>query len=146
MNLRSWWKWKGENTVMNLATSLLWPRSSAIAVVVDKNRVLALDLGDYCSLPGGFSDKGESFEETTRREVKEETGIEIEIKRRLKEDINTSGGVEAYFLARKKGGSLNNGDGEGKPFWLELEEIGERRWRYNRDVGKLIEMTDDSHN
>ena len=63
----------------------------------DKNRVL-LGLrkslhgkGTWCP-PGGHLEYGESFEEAAKRETKEETGIEVEIK-----DIVTEGVTNDFF-------------------------------------------------
>ncbi|MCP2336220.1 NUDIX hydrolase [Actinomadura rupiterrae] len=57
---------------------LLLPGTSV--VLVDEGwRLLLLDRADgagWC-LPGGLMEPGESFEETGRREVREETGVEI---------------------------------------------------------------------
>lgn len=56
----------------------------AIAVVVDaKRRILLthrIDDGEWC-LPGGFSNLGENAACTAIREIREETGLEIEIER-----------------------------------------------------------------
>lgn len=57
---------------------LILPGSSV--VVVDDSRVLLLeraDTGDW-GLPGGLMEPGESFEETARREVLEETGLRLD--------------------------------------------------------------------
>lgn len=36
-------------------------------------------IGDYYTFPGGGQEDGESLEEGTKREIKEEFGIEVEI-------------------------------------------------------------------
>ncbi|RFU40855.1 NUDIX domain-containing protein [Actinomadura logoneensis] len=57
---------------------LLLPRTSAV-LVDEAWRLLLLDRADgsgWC-LPGGLMEPGESFEETARREVREEVGVEL---------------------------------------------------------------------
>ena len=53
------------------------------AVLIHNNQVLLVRKkgGDYSFLPGGHIDFGESATDALRRELKEETGIEITIKR-----------------------------------------------------------------
>jgi len=57
---------------------LIFPGTSVVVTDVD-GRVLLLERADTggWGLPGGIMEPGESFEETGRREVKEETGLDI---------------------------------------------------------------------
>lgn len=58
-------------------------RPSVYAIIVDKGKVLLLNTfhtGTY-ALPGGGIDIGETIEEALKREVREETGLEIEVVR-----------------------------------------------------------------
>ena len=54
-------------------------------VVLDVDRVLLSVRSDLCGweLPGGNPDPGESGEATLRREILEETGVEVEVERRV---------------------------------------------------------------
>ncbi len=61
-------------------------RPAAYAVVIDKGNVLLLETkhtGKYW-FPGGAVELGETLEESMKRELKEETGIEIEVEKFLK--------------------------------------------------------------
>ena len=141
MRLKSWFKWHGETLVVDVLNKVLWPPSSAAAVVVKDGKILALDLEDYLTLPAGVSETGELFEETAKRETLEETGIRIRVGERIKEQINSGGGVEAVFRAEAIGGELNGNHIEGKPKWIPLEKAYERNWRFNRDIKKLLEKS-----
>lgn len=68
---------------------------AAVIVVDSSGRVLLLERADTggWGLPGGFMDPGESLEETARREVMEEVGLEVsELKL-----MNIFSGLEQYY-------------------------------------------------
>lgn len=62
-------------------------------------------------LPGGSIEKGENAEQACKREVKEETGLTIEIIRLLT-SFKNKGRLEHYFLAKSCGGTLQLGEPE----------------------------------
>ncbi|MGW3938942.1 NUDIX hydrolase [Streptomyces phaeochromogenes] len=73
---------------------LIFPGSSVVIVDAD-DRVLLLERADTggWGLPGGIMEPGESFEETGRREVKEETGLEIGVL----DFLGVFSGAEYYY-------------------------------------------------
>lgn len=100
------------------------PVLGAAAVVVHDGRVVLLrrrhppDAGEW-SIPGGAVELGESIEAALRREVREETGLEIavgdflEIYERIERD--DAGAVRFHFVvldyrATVTGGTLRAGD------------------------------------
>ncbi len=84
------------------------------------------------SIPGGLVELGESVEQTVIREVKEETGLDVEKPDHIdvvdKIDINENGKVRYHFViidyfVKLKGGSLKaSGDAAGLK-WVALEEV-----------------------
>lgn len=61
------------------------PRPTATALVLHKNKVLLTKRAkapfkDKWDLPGGFIERGENPQDAARRELKEETGLDITIK------------------------------------------------------------------
>ncbi len=74
---------------------------------------------DYWALPGGRAEPGENVEQTIIREVKEETGLDVAIVRKIGEyhEQGTQGGVEydyypACFLVKVVGGELKRQESE----------------------------------
>ena len=80
---------------------------SAAAVILNENgEVLILNhaLRFYCGwgLPGGFLERGEQPEDGIRREIREETGIEMECLRLIRTRV-IDGHVEVIFAAKAVG-------------------------------------------
>ena len=100
------------------------PVLGAAAVVIHDGRVLLIrrgkapDAGEW-SIPGGAVELGESVEDALRREIREETGLEIAVGRFLevfeRVEHDGDGGIRFHFVvldyaATVVGGTLRAGD------------------------------------
>ncbi|MEV7223910.1 NUDIX domain-containing protein [Streptomyces sp. NPDC093681] len=89
----------------------------------DEGRVLMLKHrlwapGRQWGLPSGFAHKGEDFRQTVVREVREETGLDVEVGRLVMLNNGLRTRLEVAFEARLLGGELR----------LDPFEILEARW------------------
>lgn len=114
------------------------PCSATAAFIVNENdemlvvrRAKEPALGTY-DLPGGFCDMGETVEEGMRREIKEETGLEVQDIQYLFSSPNVyqySGmGIHTLdmdYLVRVKGGRLaiQAADDAAEAFWIPINEV-----------------------
>jgi ADP-ribose pyrophosphatase YjhB (NUDIX family) len=109
------------------------------AVVVDRDRVLLVQRGrepskGKWSLPGGVLELGESLTEAVAREVKEETGLEVEaielielIDRIIREESPEGRRIRyhyviADYLCRVVGGALQAASDAAAVRWVERAE------------------------
>jgi 8-oxo-dGTP diphosphatase len=84
--------------------------TAGVVVVDERGRVLLLKhvfrRGSGWGIPGGFMEKGEQPEEAIRRELREETGLEIEEPRLVAaRTLRRARQVEILFLARARRGA-----------------------------------------
>jgi 8-oxo-dGTP diphosphatase len=107
------------------------------AIILDRSRVLLIERGKpplkgYWSLPGGVLEVGERLEEGVRREVLEETGLEIEpiavveIFERIMADA--AGKPEYHYvlidyLCRVRGGALCAASDCSRAEWVERRRL-----------------------
>ena len=111
------------------------------AIILDRNRVLLVERGreplkGYWSLPGGVPETGERLEDGIRREVREETGLEIrivkvvEIFERIMRD--EKGAAEYHYvlidyLCRANGGKLAAADDVARAQWVPRNALKQYR-------------------
>jgi len=111
------------------------------ALIFDGAKILLVERGKeplkgYWSLPGGILETGEKLEDAIRREVREETGLEVEplsmfeIFERIMPD--PSGRVEYHYvlidyLCRPTGGRLQAASDVNRAAWVTEQNLGEYR-------------------
>ena len=83
----------------------------------------------YYTIPGGGREEGEKIEETAIREIKEELGIDIKIKK-LMYKLNTYMRMQYIFLGEYESGILGTGEGE------EYEE--ENYKKYGKYIPQVV--------
>lgn len=83
-------------------------------ILIENNRILLvqqkLSESRVWSLPGGRLERGESLEQGIKRELKEETGFDVQIERLLYLcDVNASDNTMLHitFLLTKTGGEIS---------------------------------------
>lgn len=119
------------------------PPFASVAVVLregEKVLMIARNDGRGWGLPGGFVKMYEAAEIAARREVREETGLEIEITGILGTLSGERPGawirsVDVVFSARILGGELRPSN-EGRGAWVRVEDV---RSRVAFDYLKILE-------
>lgn len=99
-------------------------RTVTAVVLFPKQKIMLVKRGTvpfrgYWALPGGRVEQGESIEEAVIREVKEETGLQVEIVRKIGEyhEFGVQGGIEydyypACFLVKPIKGDVQKQETE----------------------------------
>ncbi|MEP7366558.1 MAG: NUDIX hydrolase [Acidobacteriota bacterium] len=111
------------------------------ALIIDRDRILLVQRGKqplkgWWSLPGGVVETGEQLTEAIKREVREETGLEVEpqlvveIFERIMRD--KEGRPEYHYvlidyLCKTKGGEPRPGDDAAAVEWVKRKDLGARK-------------------
>jgi 8-oxo-dGTP diphosphatase len=100
--------------------------------------------------PGGELEYGEQIEQGIKREVKEETNLEIELIKPLVpfERILKRGGktvlhvIYIDYLARLHGGELRIGDDAGEAIWVKKKDIPHVWNELHEDTQRLLRIAE----
>jgi mutator protein MutT len=111
------------------------------ALIIDRDRILLVQRGKqplkgWWSLPGGVVETGEHLTEAIKREVREETGLEVEpqlvveIFERIMRD--KEGKPEYHYvlidyLCKAKSGEPKPGDDAAAVEWVKRKDLGARK-------------------
>ncbi len=115
------------------------PRPTATALVLYKNKLLLTKRAkkpfkDWWDLPGGFVDRGESAEQALKRELREETGLDISIKKIFGTYFGTySCGLDKFYVLA----IVFLAQGSGKPLEA-LDDVSKSRWFAKKELPQKI--------
>jgi 8-oxo-dGTP pyrophosphatase MutT (NUDIX family) len=127
------------------------PLRASLAVIRKSDRFLVMERADGrgYSFPGGIARRGEPEEETLRREVREETGLNVDAME-LKLSFFSNWDIpcnQSVYLVEARGEVRNSW--EGSFHWLTLQEIEPKLVRSQRPIFLMLSGsssgTDDRH-
>ena len=88
------------------------PMKDGIALMHRKDVIKRKDFQEYYTFPGGGLEEGETPEEGTIREIKEELGIEVRIIKKMYEmKSERFNQLEIFYLCEYVSGKFGTGDG-----------------------------------
>lgn len=98
--------------------------------------------------PGGALEPGETIEEGIRREIREETRLEIELVSPLlpfERIVKTENRITLHviyidYLAKLRGGKLQTGSDVGEAIWVEKERIPDIWEELHEDTQRLLRI------
>lgn len=94
-----------------------------IALMHRKDVLKRPEMPEYYTLPGGGLEEGETLEEGTKREIKEEFGIDVELVKKLYEITSEKfNQKEIFYLCKYVSGTFGTGEGpefSGDPKYIE---------------------------
>jgi mutator protein MutT len=114
-------------------------RIRAVAILVEDGKVVLMERHragrHYFTFPGGGVDLGETAEQAVVRELEEETGLHVVVRRKLGE-VWFQGNRQEYFLVETLSGEFGTGTGEEyleavagnphgtyHPLWMPISEL-----------------------
>lgn len=115
------------------------PIPAVAAIILEEGKLLLIRRGaepnkDKWSIPGGSVQWGEPLKEAIKREVREETGLDVEVGKIagvFDLIVRDEAGNVAYhyviidFFAKPVGGKLIPGDDAVQVRWVPIEQVGE---------------------
>ena len=94
-----------------------------LALMHRKDVLKRPEMPEYYTLPGGGLEEGETIEEGTKREIKEEFGIDVELEKKLYEITSEKfNQKEIFYLCKFVSGTFGTGEGpefSGDPKYIE---------------------------
>lgn len=105
-------KLQGGKIMKRVRVAGVIPMDGGIALMHRKDVKKRDDFQEYYTFPGGGLEEGETLEEGTIREIKEEFGIDVKVIKKLYEmESERFNQKEYFFLCEYVGGEFGTGDG-----------------------------------